>query len=63
MTAQRRYEYHADRALDRDLAETIAVACCENCGRELVEKEETNCAKCEGKLNERQRKFENVIDR
>jgi ribosomal protein L37E len=63
MTAQRRHEYHADRALDRDLAETIAAACCEHCGRELVEKEETNCAKCEGKLNERQRKFENVIDR
>jgi len=63
MTAQRRHEYHADRALDADLAETIAAACCENCGRELVEKEETNCAKCEGKLNERQRKFENVIDR
>jgi ribosomal protein L37E len=63
MTAQRRHEYHADRALDRDLAETIAAACCENCGRELVENEETNCAKCEGKLNARLRKFENVIDR
>jgi uncharacterized paraquat-inducible protein A len=62
MTAQRRYEYHADRALDRDLSEIIAAACCENCGRELVEKEETNCAKCEGKLNERRIKFENVID-
>jgi len=37
MTAQRRYEYHADRALDRDLSEIIAAACCENCGRELVE--------------------------
>ena len=62
MTAQRRHEYHADRALDRDLAETIAAACCENCGRELAEKEETNCAKCEGKLNKWRRKFENVID-
>jgi len=62
MTAQRRHEYHADRALDRDLAETIAAACCENCGRELVEKEETNCAKCVGKLSERQRKLQNVID-
>jgi uncharacterized paraquat-inducible protein A len=62
MTAQLRYEYHADRALDRDLAETIAAACCENCGRELVEKEEMNCAKCEGKLNARQRKLKNVID-
>ena len=61
MTAQRRYE-HAIDALDRDLAETIAAACCENCGRELVEKEEMNCAKCEGKLNARQRKLKNVID-
>jgi hypothetical protein len=60
MTAQRRYEYHADRALDRDLAETIAAACCENCGRELVN---DKCEKCEGKLTARQRKFENVIDR
>jgi len=56
MTAQRRYEYHADRALDRDLAETIAAACCENCGRELVEKEETNCAKCEQILEKKQTK-------
>lgn len=62
MTAQLRYEYHANRALDADLAETIAAACCENCGRELVEKEEMNCAKCEGKLNARQRKLKNVID-
>jgi len=57
MTAQRRYEYHADRALDRDIAETIAAACCENCGRELVEKEETNCAKCEIIIDKRARKF------
>jgi uncharacterized paraquat-inducible protein A len=62
MTAQLRYEYHADRALDANLADTIAAACCENCGRELVEKEEMNCAKCEGKLNARQRKLKNVID-
>jgi len=55
-TPQRRYEYHADRALDRDLAETIAAACCENCGRELVEKEETNCAKCEQILENKQTK-------
>jgi len=57
MTAQRRHEYHADRALDRDFSETISAACCENCGRELVENEETNCAKCEGNLNARQRKL------
>jgi len=43
-TPQRRYEYHADRALDRDLAETIAAACCEKCGRELVN---DKCEKCE----------------
>jgi len=55
-TPQRRYEYHADRALDRDLAETIAAACCENCGRELVEKEETNCKKCEQILEKKQTK-------
>jgi methionyl-tRNA synthetase len=47
MTAQRRYEYHADRALDRDLAETIAAACCEHCGRELVN---DKCEKCEKSL-------------
>jgi hypothetical protein len=57
MTAQRRYEYHADRALDRDLAETIAAACCENCGRELVENEETNCAKCKIIIDKRAIKF------
>lgn len=56
MTAQRRYEYHADRALDANLAETIAAACCENCGRELVEKEETSCAKCEQILEKKQTK-------
>jgi len=56
MTAQRRYEYHADRALDADLAETIAAACCENCGRELVEKEETNCKKCQQILEKKQTK-------
>lgn len=61
-TPQSRYEYHADRALDRDLAETIAAACCENCGRELVEKEEINCTACEGKLNKWLRKIQNVID-
>jgi hypothetical protein len=49
MTAQRRYEYHADRALDRDLAETIAAACCENCGRELVN---DKCEKCDAKREE-----------
>ena len=48
-TPQRRYEYHADRALDRDLAETIAAACCENCGRELVD---DKCEKCEAKQDE-----------
>jgi hypothetical protein len=56
MTAQRRYEYHADRALDRDLAETIAAECCENCGRELVN---DKCEKCDAK---REEAFENVID-
>jgi len=56
-TPQRRYEYHADRALDRDLAETIAAACCEKCGRELVEKEETNCEKCEIIIDKRAGKF------
>jgi len=56
MTAQLRYEYHADRALDRDFSETIAAACCENCGRELVEKEETNCAECEQILEKKQTK-------
>jgi len=56
-TPQSRYEYHADRALDRDLAETIAPTCCEKCGRELVEKEETNCAKCEIIIYKRARKF------
>ena len=55
-TPQRRYEYHADRALDRDLAETIAAACCENCGRELVENEEINCAKCEQLLENKKTK-------
>lgn len=63
MSAQRRYEYAIDARMDADLAETIAAACCENCGRELVENEETNCAKCEGNLNARQRKLQNVIDR
>jgi uncharacterized paraquat-inducible protein A len=62
MTAQRRYEHAIDARMDADLADTIAAACCENCGRELVEKEEMNCAKCEGKLNARQRKLKNVID-
>lgn len=49
MTAQRRHEYHTDRALDRDLAETIAAACCEKCGRELVNGE---CADCKAKREE-----------
>jgi len=57
MSAQSKYEYHADRALDRDLAETIAAACCENCGRELVENEETNCAKCKIIIDKRAIKF------
>lgn len=48
-TPQRRYEYHADRALDRDLAETIAAACCEKCGRELVN---DKCEKCDAKREE-----------
>ena len=48
-TPQRRYEYHADRALDKDLAETIASACCEKCGRELVDGE---CAECKAKREE-----------
>ena len=52
MTAQRRYEYHADRALDADLAETIAAVCCENCGRELIDDEKIHCAKCEDKGDE-----------
>lgn len=52
-TPQRRYEYHADRALDRDLAETIAAACCENCGRELVN---DKCEKCEKLLENKQTK-------
>jgi len=51
-TPQRRYEYHADRALDRDLAETIAAACCEKCGRELIDDEKIHCAKCEDKGDE-----------
>jgi len=49
MSAQSRYEYHADRALDTDLAETIAAACCENCGRELVN---DKCEKCDAKQEE-----------
>jgi len=49
MTAQRRYEYHADRALDADLAETISAACCENCGRELVN---DKCEKCDARREE-----------
>jgi len=49
MTAQLRYEYHANRALDADLAETIAAACCENCGRELVN---DKCEKCDSKMDE-----------
>jgi len=56
-TPQRRYEYHADRALDADLAETIAAERCANCGRELVENEETNCAKCKIKIDKLEIKF------
>lgn len=56
MSAQRRYEHAIDARMDKDLADTIAAACCENCGRELVEKEETNCAKCEQLLDNKQTK-------
>ena len=47
MSAQSKYEYYADRALDRDLADTIAAECCNNCGRELVD---DKCEKCEKPL-------------
>jgi ribosomal protein L37AE/L43A len=55
-TPQRRYEHAIDARMDADLAETIAAARCENCGRELVEKEEMNCAKCEQILEKKQTK-------
>ena len=56
-TPQRRYEHAIDARMDKDLAETIAAACCENCGRELVENEETNCAKCKIKIDKLEIKF------
>jgi len=49
MTAQRRYEYAIDARMDKDLSETIAAACCENCGRELVD---DKCEKCDSKMDE-----------
>jgi len=57
MSAQSSYERYWDNLMDKDIAETIASACCEKCGRELVEKEETNCAKCEIIIDKLARKF------
>jgi len=48
-TPQRRYEHAIDSRMDKDLAETIAAACCENCGRELVN---DKCEKCDAKQEE-----------
>jgi len=57
MSAQSRHERYWDNLMDADLADTIAAACCENCGRELVEKEETNCEKCKIIIDKRAQKF------
>ena len=46
-TQQRRYEHAINARMDADLAETIAAACCDNCGRELVN---DKCEKCEKPL-------------
>jgi hypothetical protein len=38
--------------MDKNLAETIAAACCEKCGRELIDDEKIHCAKCEDKCDD-----------
>jgi predicted RNA-binding protein with PUA domain len=49
MSAQFSYERYWDNLMDKDLAETIAAACCENCGRELMD---DKCAECKAKQEE-----------
>jgi hypothetical protein len=52
MSAQSSYERYLGNLMDADLAETIAAACCEKCGRELIDDEKIHCAKCEDKGDE-----------
>jgi hypothetical protein len=49
MSAQSSYERYWDNLMDKDLAETIAPACCDKCGRELVN---DKCEKCDANREE-----------